>query len=184
MPGMTAVGRADFGGAKVSGRIWNPTDDFAVPNNAQPIYKLHGSINWKGTGPDTDMVIMGGGKPEAIQAIPVLRHYHEIFGQEVRRGGTRVTIIGYGFGDKHINDILEDGVRNHGTRMFVIDPRGSRLAYEMRPYQPGQIGEPAVSPFEEWFHIGLHSASSRPFRQLLWNDSLEGEELVRFIGGN
>ncbi len=182
IPGMTGVGDAGgFGGPAWSGRTWNPNGDFSVPNNAQPFYKLHGSTNWKETGGNADITIMGGGKSSAIEAIPVLKHYHDTFKEYVKRGDTRVAIIGYGFGDDHINEALEDAVRNNGLRMFVCDPLGSGLAYAKREYIPGQIGALAVTPFEEWFQQGLHSASAIPFRKLLWNDTVEGEIFNKFI---
>ena len=85
-------------------------------------------------------MIMGGGKAEAIQAIPVLNRYQDILVEYARRGDTRVTVIGYGFGDGHINAILRDGIENRGLRLFVIDPRGAGLAFDARPLREGQIG--------------------------------------------
>ena len=88
IPGMAPVGAGEFGGAAWSGRTWTPNDDFAIHGNAQPYFKLHGSTNWKGTGDNADVMIMGGGKQEAIQAIPVLRRYQEFFSEYGRRGDT------------------------------------------------------------------------------------------------
>jgi hypothetical protein len=33
-------------------------------------------------------------------------------------------VIGYGFGDDHINAHLKEAVEDSGLKMYVIDPRG------------------------------------------------------------
>jgi len=183
LPGMTGAGNVGFGGPIFSGRTWSPSGDYAISQNSQPFFKLHGSTNWKDTGANADIMIMGGGKVEAIQAIPVLQRYQEIFAEYAHRGDTRVTVIGYGYGDDHINAVLEAGVKDRGLRMYVIDPRGSALAYDMRPYISGQAGALAVTPFEVWFERGLYSASSMPLRRLLRDESLDIGVLNNFLAG-
>lgn len=183
VPGMTPTGQGAFGGAVWSGRVWTPSEDFTIPQRAQPFIKLHGSTNWKDTGANADLMIMGGGKAEAIQAIPVLRRYHEYFAEHVQRADTRLTVIGYGFGDDHINGVLKDGIQNHELKMYVIDPRGAGLAYDLRGFLPGQVGAPAVTEFEEWFQLGLYSASTIPLRRLLIDESVDIGVLNDFLAG-
>jgi hypothetical protein len=183
LPGMAPGGEAvGFGGPAFSGRTWSPKQDHAVPNNTQPIYKLHGSTNWKDTGANADIMILGGGKIEAINAIPVLRHYHETFAQQALGGGTRATIIGYGFGDDHINAVLKEGVGDRGLQMYVIDPRGAAIAFEARPLKEGQIGC-GPTEFEAWFQRGLYSASQMPLRHLLREESVDIGVLSDFLAG-
>jgi hypothetical protein len=181
MPGMQPTGGVDSG-APFSGRIWTPKGDYTIPQNTQPYFKLHGSTNWKDTGANEDIMIMGGGKDGAIQANPVLKLLQEFFTAYVRHGKTRVTVIGYGFGDAHINAILKDSIENHGLLMYVIDPRGANIAYDMRGFGRNQIG-PAVTEFEEWFQKGLYSASIIPFRRLLIDESVDRGVLADFLDG-
>lgn len=181
VPGMAPAG-AVGDGAIWSGRTWLPNGDYAIPNNVQPFIKLHGSTNWKDIGANADIMIMGGGKTEAIQAIPVLHRYQGIFAEYARHGDTRVTVIGYGFRDAHINAILRDGIENRGLRMFVIDPRGAGLAFDVRPLREGQIGY-GPTEFEEWFQRGLYSASTMPFRRLLREESVDIGVLLDFLSG-
>jgi hypothetical protein len=173
---------ATANGAAWSGRTWNPGGEVGIPNQSQPYYKLHGSSNWKDTGSNADMMIMGGGKPDAIRAIPILQRYQDALTEHCRQGGTRMTVIGYGFADEHINAVLKDAVHNHGLQMFVIDPRGAAIAYEARPVPPGAAGHGPVE-FDEWYEKGLYSASTVPFRSLLIGESLERETLTDFLEG-
>jgi len=181
VPGMQPSGGVDSG-VPFSGRIWTPNGDYTIPQNTQPFFKLHGSTNWKDTGANADIMIMGGGKDRAIQANPVLQRLQGFFTEYVGRGETRVTVIGYGFGDAHINAILRDSIENHGLLMYVIDPRGANIAYDMRGFVHNQIGT-GVTEFEEWFQKGLYSASIIPFRRLLTDESVDREVLADFLEG-
>ncbi len=182
MPGMRPTGIGESG-APWSSRTWMPSEDYTIPQNSQPFFKLHGSTNWKDIGENADIMIMGGGKEDTIQAIPVLKRLQDFFTDHARRGETRVTVIGYGFGDAHINTILKDAIENHGLLMYIVDPRGAGLAYDMRGFKPNQIGSPAVTEFEEWFQKGLYSASIIPFRRLLIDESVDREVLADFLAG-
>lgn len=149
---------------------------------AQPYYKLHGSTNWKLAG-DADIMVLGGGKAEAINAMPVLRRYHDEFTQCVTRGDTRITIIGFSFRDEHIAATLQDAVENHGLQMYVIDPQGANIARNMRPAKPNLIGMPKRTDFEIWFQKGLFSACTIPLRPLLAGNAVEKGVLEEFLAG-
>ena len=85
------------------------------------IIKLHGSHNWKSFDGSTKMVI-GRGKTEQIQKEPLLNYYFEIFKEVLFQDSRRLLIIGYGFGDDHINGIIAEAVRAYGLKIFVISP--------------------------------------------------------------
>ena len=70
--------------------------------NSQPVFKLHGSSNWRRSD-GKDLVIMGGQKMKAIQESPVLTWYHDEFARRLAEPGARLMTIGYGFQDQHIN---------------------------------------------------------------------------------
>src|SRR6185369_1841284 len=179
LPGMAATGAADQ--TPWSGSDWVPSTDFSIPNNHQPYFKLHGSTNWRDAS-GSEIMILGGGKDSAIHASPVLRRYQEIFGEYLKRPGTRLTVIGYSFSDAHIDALLKEAVENAGLKMYVIDPQGATLAFNKRPYGPNQIG-PRFTEFEEWFQKGLYSTSTIPLRLLLRDESLDREWLDQFLGG-
>ncbi len=83
--------------------------------------KLHGSVNWlQEDGSET--MVLGINKLEAINNVPLLKWYFELFNQAITSGGTKLLIIGYGFKDKHINKCLFDAINSHGLQLYVISP--------------------------------------------------------------
>lgn len=70
----------------------------------QPVYKLHGSTNWR-SADNSELLVIGTGKEDTIAGIPLLRHYAQVFRDYLCRGGTQVMVMGYGFADLHINEV-------------------------------------------------------------------------------
>ena len=89
------------------------------------LIKLHGSCNWKSSD-GTENIVIGKGKKEQIQKEPLLRYYSEVFKKALSHGQRRLLIIGYGFGDEHINRILAEAVRDYKLKIYIIstDPPG------------------------------------------------------------
>ena len=129
LPGMQPLPKeGNFGPAQ-----WADVDWSAVPKKAirvdpgfQPIYKLHGSSNWKDPA-GGDLLVLGGQKLLAIRRNDVLSSYANVFEVMLGQPNTRLTVIGYGFRDEHINGSITKAVEG-GLELFVIDPRGSGLA--------------------------------------------------------
>lgn len=67
-------------------------------------------------------MVIGSGKIEQIQKEPLLNYYFEIFKEVLFKKNRRLFIIGYGFGDDHINDIIAKAVRVYDLKIFVISP--------------------------------------------------------------
>ncbi|PIR48046.1 hypothetical protein COV06_01450 [Candidatus Uhrbacteria bacterium CG10_big_fil_rev_8_21_14_0_10_50_16] len=92
----------------------------AIRGHAGPVYiKLHGSYGWVASDGSTRMVI-GKNKVHTITSEPLLKAYFDLFSSAVQEDSKKMLIIGYGFGDEHINAVLADGVINHGLRIYVI----------------------------------------------------------------
>jgi len=89
-------------------------------NNASYI-KLHGSYGWISSHGGNQMVI-GKNKANEIDQEPLLKWYFEIFQNLIYEGGKKLLVIGYGFADDHINDILLKGVQEHRLSLYVINP--------------------------------------------------------------
>jgi hypothetical protein len=65
---------------------------------------------------------------------------------ELSRPDSRLLVIGYGFRDDHVTAAI-DKAATQGLKMFVIDPLGARIGYEMNETRKrGQIA--AASPVE------------------------------------
>jgi hypothetical protein len=90
------------------------------------LVKLHGSINWRTLGPDgnpTDVLVLGGGKAAAIDRFPLLRSYHHILRSALMAGGVRLLVVGYGFGDEHINKVIRVAAETKQLGLFVVDQK-------------------------------------------------------------
>jgi hypothetical protein len=84
--------------------------------------KLHGSINWRSSDGSSSMV-MGRRKPLTIARSPLIDWYHRVFEQVLSSGDVRLMVIGYGWGDEHINDPIVEAVRNRGLQIYSWNPQ-------------------------------------------------------------
>jgi len=83
--------------------------------------KLHGSFDWRDKNNEKVMVI-GTNKTENIKKEPILKWYHELFREVLNLSNRRLLIIGYGFRDKHINQIIAEASNTYGLKVFIISP--------------------------------------------------------------
>lgn len=81
--------------------------------------KLHGSYGWH-SADGSSLMVIGKNKKEDIEREPLLKYYFEIFEKVIKEGDRKLLIIGYGFGDQHINQIITDAVKNHGLKLYII----------------------------------------------------------------
>ena len=70
------------------------------------------------------MFILGGDKSGVIAGSMVLSLYSAEFERSLNEPDTRIMIIGYGFGDNHINNAL-NAAAARGLKAFIIDPNGA-----------------------------------------------------------
>lgn len=84
--------------------------------------KLHGSYNWKSSD-GSDILVIGLNKEEQINNEPLLKWYFDIFKEVLSKDGVRLFVIGYGFRDKHINEILSNSIQEHGLQLYVLSPQ-------------------------------------------------------------
>jgi uncharacterized protein YejL (UPF0352 family) len=69
---------------------------------------------------------MGGNKAGDIQQSKILSTYCGIFEQHLSNPKTRLMVIGYSFGDDHINQAIV-AAQLHGLETFIIDPAGMQV---------------------------------------------------------
>jgi hypothetical protein len=81
--------------------------------------KLHGSYGWKASDGSNRMVI-GKNKVMSIEQEPLLKAYLNIFKDVIKEGDKKLLIIGYGFGDQHINEILLEGIEKYSLKLYII----------------------------------------------------------------
>jgi hypothetical protein len=132
------------------------------------VIKLHGSFNWR-TADGRNALVVGIGKSGQIAASPLLSWYQDIFRHVLTVGGARLMVVGYGFGDEHINSVIADAVENHGLKIFIWDC-GSNLVDRVR-----------ASPHGAAIWNGTLSTATRPLIEVFPSNQAETEEYRRIF---
>ena len=108
LPGVEAVKKAE--------------DAFWEKSSINFVYvKLHGSCNWKSRD-GTDRMVIGHHKTRIIESEPLLKWYVSLFSEVLQKDSRNLVVIGYGFRDPHINDIIADAIRDRGLKLHVVSP--------------------------------------------------------------
>lgn len=133
-PGLRALSDNNSRGALYDiGKIkWTPNtpQPFSTDMGIQPYFKLHGSWNWWSSDGE-QMLILGGDKLSLIERYPLLNWYREQFKAHLSKPDTRLMVIGYGFGDRHINEMIyEAWTSTEALSMFINHPRGRSILPE------------------------------------------------------
>ncbi|MBI5134392.1 MAG: SIR2 family protein [Candidatus Taylorbacteria bacterium] len=114
-------------------------------NNSSYI-KLHGSYAWASSNGGNQMVI-GKNKSENISQEPLLKWYMEIFMGQIFEKNKKLLVIGYGFGDAHINDILLKGVQEYGLSIYIVNPTDPEIVKNKLEGKPSHFGSWEVSKY-------------------------------------
>jgi len=83
--------------------------------------KLHGSQGWL-SHDGSDAMVIGTQKALESKANQLLRWYSSLFERVLNRPDTRLLVVGYGFGDKHINQCIVNAI-SKGLKLYVISPQ-------------------------------------------------------------
>lgn len=172
MPGAPRINFVDLQEATPPVRVLDPPE--RLRDDVQPIFKLHGSSNWMGPSGD-GLLVMGMGKFDHIQSSKLLRWYQEEFRRRLEEPGARLMVIGYSFGDGHINSAIEAGVAA-GLRLFIIDPKGVDV---FRRYR--ELGDTEFTDAVKGVRKAIIGASRRPLHQIFNGDLLEHKKVMRFF---
>jgi len=149
--------------------------DFRFAPQTQPYVKLHGSSNWI---TETGYLLISGGNKEAdINEVPLLAWYAEQFRRVITNASARVMIIGYGFGDEHINRMFVEAAKA-GARFFIVNPMGTSMLFT--PIAPGTSG----LNLSEHMAQQTIGASRRGLSSTFSTDSVEFIKLNRFLSTN
>jgi hypothetical protein len=161
--------------------IWTPSASITTDARCQPLYKLHGSVNWR----DADnqaLMIIGGDKAQQIQTHPILTAYAQTFEANLTRSEARLMIIGYGFRDHHINRVIARAVYEHGLQFFVICPEGAKVAEAFRSdILPGAALTAFGYDLEDVFTRGCVGISTRKLSEIFGTERGEHTRVMRFV---
>jgi hypothetical protein len=119
---------------------------------------------------------MGGNKPSAIPPHPILKWNQDRFTEFLSQPDTRLMVIGYGFGDDHINRAIGQGVDRGTLRLFIIDPLGLDVLDKNRHvaiYVPDNFFAKAQPH--------LIGASRRSMGEIFGDDLVEHGKVMRFL---
>ena len=83
--------------------------------------KLHGSWGWQSQD-ESDAMVIGHGKKGRIENEPLLRWYNCLFKEVLTAGKRKLIVIGYGFRDDHINEIIAKAVDENDLELHTICP--------------------------------------------------------------
>ncbi len=156
-------------------------DLFSIAPGRQPYFKLHGSQNWRrALEGGTEMLIMGGNKPGLIDKFPLLKWYHDEFRRRLMVPQSKLMVIGYSFGDDHINRTIKEAVSNAHLRVFIVDPQGLNvLDKNYRHKGTSSIYTPDELLQCMWPNI--IGSSRRTLREIFVTDRVEYNKLMRFF---
>ncbi len=145
--------------------------------------KLHGSYGWRTRDASSAMVI-GTAKTSVIEKEPLLRWYLALFKTITSHSDQLLVVIGYGFMDEHINDVIADAIRDAGLRVHVISPNQPRELHNLLDpvHTLGRL--PAPRGAEIW--RGLHGYTCAKVVDLVSPSSTnltpQGQAFFRQVG--
>jgi hypothetical protein len=180
LPGVKYLGNPQFTGS-IHDRIAimepNPSE-FRLSPGVQPYIKLHGSTNWNDGTSGGRILIMGGRKAVSIHQFSILSWYQQVFRDMLMRAGARLMVIGYSFGDVHINDAIMDAIKQSDLKVFLIDPSGDQILDKRDPHAtiPDHPG-----PLVETIPARLIGISRRPIESTFNDDTVEHGNLIKFF---
>jgi hypothetical protein len=145
---------------------------FSLKPRHQPYFKLHGSHNWETR--SGLLLITGANKETDIGAIPLLDWNLEQFRNSVCNERARLMIIGYSFGDRHINGILLKAAAAK-AKFFIVHTAGIEVMDK-------RTGHDQISQ-QMWDSLGPHviGASRRPLATTFGADQIEHTKLQSFF---
>lgn len=138
--------------------------------------KLHGSCNWMDA--HGQKMVIGGRKIESIEQESLLAWYLDIFQKVFTQANRKLLVIGYSFGDDHINKVLSNAVINYGLKVYIISPSsqrefGNQILQKnwgkeiweegLKGYYPYRLSE--LFPSDQSESTGWHSIQEQFFEQ-------------------
>jgi hypothetical protein len=158
---------------------WTPDHTkLKIEPRQQPYIKLHGSSDWVRDSGEP-LLVLGGGKSDEIRQDVLLHWYQDQFSEALHRHGAKLMVIGYSFGDKHINEVIGHAADQGGLTLFIVDPEGVDVLDKWKGYQ----GVPPPQPLRDQLNPHIRGASRRPLSVTFDRDSVEHSKLMAFLNG-
>lgn len=94
-----------------------------IDGNDLHYVKLHGSFGWTSS-EGRNCYVIGKNKEKQLADEPLLSWYFELLVKALSEPDRKLLIIGYGFRDEHINEVIANSVNKHGLKLYIISPSG------------------------------------------------------------
>ena len=123
---------------------------------------------------------MGGNKPTTMRRHPILTWSAAKFLELLSKPGARLMIIGYGFRDNHINQLIYDAWHksNRTLTMFIVHPDGREILTKIN----ATYGKPIYVP-EPLEEIMAYDSTRSLHTTFGGNDPGEYDILVEYAKG-
>lgn len=92
-----------------------------VSNTTLHYVKLHGSFGWLSSN-GSNCYVIGRKKEEKIADEPLLSWYFDLFTDVLSMPNRKLFVIGYGFQDSHVNEIIARSINNSNLKLYVVSP--------------------------------------------------------------
>ena len=150
-----------------------------IEPSQQPYVKLHGSSDWVRDSKEP-LLVLGGGKSVEIAEDRLLTWYQKEFSDALHRPGAKLVVIGYSFGDEHINEVIGRAADQGGLTLFIVDPEGVDVLDKWKGYLHGV---PPPQPLRDQLNPHIRGASRRPLSATFGYDRVEHGKLMAFLNG-
>ena len=114
--------------------------------------KLHGSFGWKSS-KGADSYVIGKEKEKQVSDEPLLSWYFELFKNVLSEPNKKLLLIGYGFRDRHINEVIANSVENNGLKIYIISP--SEQSSFMKNLKSEEYGEKILKGLSGYYPYKL-----------------------------
>ena len=110
-------------------------------------------------------MVIGHEKVGSIAKEPLLKWYLSLFEEILKEPNRNLVVVGYGFGDEHINNVIADAIRDCGLRLYVISPKlPSEFRETLTPLNSFVTGPDIHRGTELWEGLyGYYRATVREF---------------------
>jgi hypothetical protein len=137
---------------------WNDKRYVKFHGQAPKLIKLHGSVDWFLRNEDeidvgiqvsafslARAMVFGGQNEKLVPHGPFLHLRHEF--QRLLRDSSSLLVVGYSFGDSHLNAIIRSWVAaKTNARMMVVNPRGFPANHPVMRYSKDRRNPKSAKP--------------------------------------
>lgn len=162
--------------AEIKRRFWAKSHERLV------YVKLHGSYDWQARD-RSEVMVIGHAKSAMIQSHPLLAWYFSLFEEVLKEGERNLVIIGYGFRDQHVNEVIADAIQHNGLRLLVVSPElPAQFRNRLAPLHASHPGVPRGQEIWEGLHGYYRAEVTELYRQGMRDLPQRGQVLFHDLG--